>query len=213
MAKGPKNGKKGGGDPTTELYKLKTQAVDDLVTADESNSPQVSKAEMARYGGRKKGGIPSGVKVGFIKWWFPGAVFFFIGNGLGLSVQLDLVVIIGVVLGMVNDLLADNMIRFTAPTEGEYDQYLMFAKKRYFTFILNILYAVALCAVIFYGIYPAVNLVVDLGVQPRTLESDLILGPVGFGLFYMACDMLLLGIKYLIKKSIRGSKNKNVQEG
>lgn len=212
MAKSPDKRKKNA-DPTADLYKLKTEAVEDLVTADETNAPQVTKAELERYGGRKKGGMPSWLKVGFIKWWFPGAVFYFIAMSLGLQNRLDLTVIVGIVLGMVTDLLTDNMVRFIAPTEGEYDNFLMFAKKRYITFILNIVYAVALCAVVFYGVYTAVGMVVDLNPDPRTFASDLIMGPVGFGLFYMLLDLSLVGVKYLIKKAVRGSKNKNVQEG
>lgn len=213
MAQSPKQGKKGKGDPTVDHYKLKTQAVEDLVTADESNSPEVTKAELAKYGARKKGGIPSWLKVCFIKFWFPGSVFYFIAMSLGLNNRLDLTVLVGVVLGMVSDLLTDNMVRFVAPTDGEYDVFLMFPKKRYITFVLNILYAVAVCAVVFYGVYSVAGLVVDLNADPRTLVSDLIMGPVGFGLFYMACDMALVGVKYLIKKAIRGSQNKNEQEG
>lgn len=205
MAKSPKPSNRGGKDPTADLYKLKTRAVDDLVTADESNSPKVSRAEMARYGGRSKSRIPSWLKVAFIKWWFPGAVFFFIGNGIPHLRENgeNLIVILGIVLGMVTDLLTDNMIRFIAPTDGEYDQFLMFAKKRYITFVLNILYALVLCFAVLVGCYTAATWLFP-GLPPE---------PITFGLFYMACDMLLLGVKYLIQKMIRGSKNKNVQEG
>lgn len=213
MAKTPDKSKKGGDESAADHYKLKIQAVEDLVTADESNAPEVSKAELERYGGRQKRGIPGWLKVGFIKWWFPGAVYYFIVMGLGLNQVLDLVVIPGVILGMVADLLTDNVIRFFAPTEGEYDSYLMFSKKRYLTFILNIVYAMALCAVVFSGIYPLVGLVVDLNTIPRSILGEIIMGPVGFGLFYMLSDLALVGVKYLIKKAVRGPKNKNVQEG
>lgn len=213
MAKSPDKRAKGGEDPTTDLYKLKPQAVEDLVTADETNAPPVSKEELERYGGRKKGGVPTWLKIGFVKLWFPGAVFYFIAMSLGIQNRLDLTVILGVVVGMVSDLLTDNVIRFMAPTEGEYDHFLMFSKKRYITFVLNIVYAVALCGMVFYGVYSLAGLAVDLNADPRTLMADLIMGPVGFGLFYMLCDMLFLGVKHLIKKAINGSKNKNVQEG
>ena len=36
-----------------DYYDLKTKAVDDLVNADESNSPEVSEEELERYGARK----------------------------------------------------------------------------------------------------------------------------------------------------------------
>ena len=35
--------------PASEYYKLNTKAVEDLVTADESNSPEVSEEELKKY--------------------------------------------------------------------------------------------------------------------------------------------------------------------
>ena len=205
MAKGPNKGKKGKGDPTVDLYKLKPQAVEDLVTADESNSPQVTKAELAKYGGRKRHGVPGLLKVGFIKWWFPGSVYYFIGMGFGWAKGSEalLALSIGIALGVISDLLTDNVIRFIAPTDGEYDVFLMFPKKGYITFVLNIPYAIILCFLVLYGYYSvAISVLPWLGVEP-----------ISFGLFYMVSDMALVGIKYLIKKAIRGSQNKNEQEG
>ena len=64
-----------------EYYKLNTKAVEDLVTADKNNSPQVSEAELRKYRSGLKIQLKDWVKVTLIKWWFAGAVccFFFWG--------------------------------------------------------------------------------------------------------------------------------------
>lgn len=195
-----------------EYYKLKTKAVDDLVTADEDNSPQVSPAELERYGARQKKGFPDWLKAGFIKFWFPGSVFYFMLMGLPLQHPLDRVVIVGIVLGMVTDLLTNNLIRFIAVSKGSNDRWLMFARERYATFIWNILYAIVLCAIVFLGIYPGIDLVCNL-IQGTQGKQYLMMEPLGFGLSYMLCDMLLVWLKNCIGKAVGSGKNKNVQEG
>ena len=61
---------------TLDYYKLDVKAVDDLVNADVSNSPKVSKEEIAKYSGRsaKRFRIPSWLKICFIKFWFSAAI-------------------------------------------------------------------------------------------------------------------------------------------
>lgn len=205
----PGKDKAGEKKPAADYYKLKTQAVEDLVTADAENSPEVSQEELTKYGARKKGGIPNWLKVCFIKFWFAGAVFFFIIMGLGLWDPLDQIVITGIILGMVTDLLTNNMLRFVAPEDGANDPWLMFSKKRYVTFFLNILYAMLLCAMVFLGCYPGLERVVNLAAGTQGVQY-LVGEPVGFGAFYMLCDILLVGLKKLAAKGIGRAKNKNV---
>ncbi len=207
MAKRKPKRKEAPDKPAADYYKLKTQAVDDLVTADEENSPQVTQGELEKYGARKKKGIPDWLKVCFIKFWFAGAVFFFMAMGLGLSHPLDQIVIVGAVLGMVTDLLTNNMLRFTAPTDGAHDKWMMFSSKRYATFLLNIPYAmllVFLTLLIYAGVDAVVNLIAGTqGVKYLMGE------PVTFGLFYMLCDLALVGLKNCFAKWLKGAKSGN----
>ena len=204
MAKRKKSKQRQGS--TADYYKLKTQAVDDLVSADESNSPPVSKDELKAYGARKKGGVPNWLKVGFIKFWFPGAVYFFIIMGLGLWDPLDQIVILGIVQGMVTDLLTNNMVRFIAETDGENDRFLMFPKKQYMSFFFNMLYSMLLCALILFA-YAGLDVVVR-AVSGNT-EFKFVGEPVTFGLLYMLFDTALVSVKNIISRFLFGAKNKN----
>jgi len=197
------------GKPAADYYKLKTQAVDDLVSADETNAPEVSEEELKQYGAKKKRGIPNGVKVCFIKFWFPAAVcyFFFWGLGGYMASMLDLMFITAIALGMVTDLLTNNALRFFAETEGANDKWMMFPKKRYVTFIQNILYAFALLFLVF-CIYTGLNqLIIALTHAPAD-SVPLGVEPILFGVFYLLCDMALVAGKNFLAGRLKAAKNK-----
>ncbi len=197
--------------PAADFYKLHTQAVDDLVSADETNAPPVSEEELRRYGARKKHGIPNGVKICFIKFWFPAAVcyFFFWGLGGYVSSMLDLMFVTAIALGMVTDLLTNNVLRFFAETEGANDRWMMFPKKRYATFFLNILYAFVLLFMVF-CIYTGINQILIALTAAPAGSVPLGVEPILFGAFYLLCDTALVAVKNLCAGKLRGAKNKNV---
>ncbi len=210
MAKKRGKPKGGGSESITNYYDLKTRAVDDLVNADVSNSPKVSPEELRKY--RSHGGvnIPEWLKIAFIKFWFPASVCFFFIWGLGtyVSSMLDLLVITGVALGIVTDLLTNNVLRYFAATEGGNDRWMMFPKKRYITFFQNILYAYVLLYMV-YVIYNTINaaLIAATGAYGTI---PLGVGPILFGLFYLLCDTLLIACKHLCIRIFEDAKKKNV---
>ena len=104
-----------------DYYDLKQGAIKDLVEADESNSPEVSEEELQKYRSRSKLNIAQWVKILLIKWWFAGSVcFFFIwGLSIYLADTLDLLVVTAIAMGIVTDLLVNNLLRFLAKTKGE----------------------------------------------------------------------------------------------
>lgn len=197
--------------PAADYYKLKTKAVDDLVNADESNAPPVSEEELKRYGARRTTGLPNWVKVNFIKFWFPAAVcyFFFWGLGGYMASMLDLMFVTAIVLGMVTDILTNNALRFFAETEGANDKWMMFPKKRYATFILNILYAFVLIFMVF-CVYTGLNLLIITLTHAPADSVPLGVEPILFGLFYLLCDTALVALKNLRVGKPRGAKNKNL---
>ena len=191
-----------------DYYKLKTKAVEDLVTADESNSPEVSPEELRRYTSGPRFKFPNWVKVLFIKAWFPGCVCFFFLWGLGNMVadQLDMLFITGIALGVVTEMLTNNVLRFLAKTQGGNDRYMMFPKKAYITFPLNILYAFVVLFLV-YTAYNVINLVI-IRVTGMTDTVPLGVEPVLFGIFYLCFDMILIESKHLLQDIFRGGRRK-----
>lgn len=187
-------------------YELKSEAVDKLLKAEKGEVPEFSQEELKRY--RSKGGLklPETLKVVLLKTWFAGAVCYFILWGLGTYIYsiIDMLFILGIVLGLVTDLLTNNVIRFVEKTPGENDKWLLFPKKGMVSFFLNMVYAIVLVALV-YGLYGVINsvLAVLLG-----LTDTVALGvePILFGVFTMGFDMLFIGCRNLMKNIIADAK-------
>lgn len=192
-----------------DYYKLHTKAVEDLVTADASNSPEVSPEELRRYQSGLKLKVADWVKLLFIKAWFPGCVCFFFIWGLGgmLGDQLDLLVVTGIALGVVTELLTNNVLRFLEKKPGANSRYMMFPKKGYITFPLNILYAFVVLFLV-YTLYNVINLVI-IRITGVTDTVPLGVEPILFGLFYLGFDMMLIQGKHLILDIVRGARNRS----
>ena len=191
-----------------EYYRLNTKAVNDLVTADESNSPEVSEEELKKYRSGPKFKIADWVKALFIKFWFPAAVCFFFIWGLGtyLSDFLDLMVVTGVALGIVTDLLTNNVLRFFAKTEGENDRWMMFPKKNFQNFFFNILYSFVVLFLV-YTLYNAINYAI-IAITGPSETVPLGVEPILFGLFYMGMDTLLIEMKHLGRRIMADATKK-----
>lgn len=164
----------------SDYYKLNTKSVDDLVSANAENSPEVSKEELEKY--RSKSGLhlPRWLKVVLLKAWFAGAACFFIFWGLGIYLT---------------NLLVNNVLRFLSTVPGENDSWMMFPQKGMIAFFLNILYAFVLLFCV-YAFYQVINTVI-VSVTGQTDTVPLGVEPVLFGLFYMGFDLLFVGMKHL----------------
>jgi len=189
-----------------DYYDLKKGAIQDLVEADESNSPEVSEEELRKYRSSSKYQLAPWVKALLIKFWFAGAVcFFFIwGLGLYLADVLDTLFVTAIALGIVTDLLTNNALRFIAETEGANDRWIMVTKKGYISFILNILYAglVLFCV---YTLYSVIN----AGFAAALNDPErIVLGvePILFGLFYLGLDLLHSCITHQISNILAQTK-------
>ncbi|MDE7280745.1 MAG: hypothetical protein K2N36_03275 [Ruminiclostridium sp.] len=178
-------------------YRLKTDAVDRLLNAE--NAPEVADEEIEKYITKHKRKIPSWLKVIFIKFWFAGAVCYFVMWGLGLMISgLDLMAALAIVLGLANDLLINHALRHFEPFSGAYNKWIMFPMKKFWTIFLNILYAVVLLFFIVQT-YTVVNTLI--AGSPETAESVPIgVEPILFGLLFMGYDMLFLAIRNTVKK-------------
>ncbi len=182
-----------------DFYKLNKEAVEDLVTADKENSPEVSKEELKKYK-KTSLNIPTWLKVLFLKFWFAGAACYFFLWGLGLYVpsQLDLMFITALAMGFVTDILENNILRYMEETPGENDKWMMVSVKGFVSLIGNVLYAFVLMFCV-YGAYNLINRAI-IGATGNVDTLPLGVEPLGFGLFYMGFDLLFLGIKMLFSK-------------
>lgn len=187
-------------------YELKSEAVDKLLKAEKGEVPEFSEEELKKY--RSKGGLklPETLKVVLLKAWFAGAVCYFILWGLGTYIYsiIDMLFVLGIVLGLTTDLLTNNVIRFIEKTPGENDKWLLFPKKGMVSFFLNMVYAIVL-VVLVYSLYGGINRIL---VAMLDLTDTVPLGvePILFGVFTMAFDMLFIGCRNLMKRIIADAR-------
>ena len=190
------------------LYKINKAAVDRLVNADKKTYPKTNVDPGKQY--RSKGfidKIPDWIKALFIKFWFNGAVCFFIFWGLGMLIfGLDMIVVMGIVLGMVNDLLVNNVFHFFAITPGSNNKWMMFPKRKLWTFFANIGYSTFILFIVVW-IYSIINIAYN-AIMGTDNQIGLGVEPVFFGLLYMAVDMLFVGMKNLFIKIVQDAKEK-----
>ena len=187
-------------------YELKSDAVEKLLKAEQGDVPEFSEEELHKYRSKSKLKLSETVKVVLLKAWFAGAVCYFILWGLGTYIYslIDMLFILGVVLGMVTDLLTNNVIRFIEKTPGANDKWLMFPKKGMVSFFLNMVYAMVLIAAV-YMLYSLIN--GTAAVFTGDMENMLLgVEPVLFGTFCMGFDMLFIGCKNLMKTIIADAR-------
>ena len=191
-----------------QYYDLKTDAIDALVGAENDESETVSQEELNHYRGKSKGKVPEALKIALIKFWFAGAVCFFIYWGLGLYVwdAYDMIIILGVVSGMVTDILVNNAFRFLAVVPDGNNKWMMFPKKKFWTFFANIIYSMIIMVIIV-CIYQGINILCN---NINGTEKLVYLGvePILFGIFYVIIDLLFIGIKHLVIGIIKDAKEK-----
>lgn len=189
---------------SADYYKLHTDAVNDLVHADESNSPEVSEEELRKYRSGSKWHLSDTLKAILIKMWFAGSVCFFIFWGLSAYIgsRLDLMVVFGIVLGIVTDLLTNNFLRHAAKTEHANDRFMMFPKRSNPAFLLNIIYALILLAAVSM-VYNVINLVLY-----RAAGTVIGVEPILFGVIYTGVDLLLISMKRLAIQIVRDARRK-----
>ena len=215
-------------------YDLKVKEVDELVAALKGDTPETEEpvsykvedcigAEAASQGEEtiakkpsrefdpykidKLSRVPVWLKALFIKFWFAGAVCYFVNMGLGVYVKaaLDLLVIDGVLLGVLVDCIVNPIYRMLESDKKEYNNYMMFPFpfKQYWTFLTNIIYYIGVFVCVNYA-YLGLNLLIQL-IKPNWFIA---IEPLLFGLIALAVDMAFIGIKDLIVYLVKRAKSK-----
>lgn len=191
-----------------DYYKLHTEAADRLVNTTAENAPRYSREELNRYkGGKKSWRFPETLKVLLIKFWFYGAICYFVFMGLGMYIPalLDMFFVAGVVTGMVTDLLVNHFLRFTEQMPGGSKHWMMVTKRGTGGFILNILYGLLLMFLVI-SLYYGINAFL----QPDNTQgvAVVLVEPLLFGVLTTALDMACVGLKRGFMKIVADAKEK-----
>ena len=190
-----------------DYYRLNTKAVDDLVNATPENSPKVSEKELRKYRSGPKIRLRDWMKVVLIKWWFAGAVCFFFYWGLGMMVSNmeNMLLILGVALGMVTNLLTNNVLRFRSKVPGGCDRWMMVTRRGVPGLLLDVLYGFVIlaCTVASYQVLNRLLIALT-----GAAEDSVPLGvePILFGLLAMGWDLLWIGIRRTAVKILEDAK-------
>lgn len=189
-----------------EYYQLNTRAIEDLVTADESNSPKVSEEELRKYRSGPKIRLRDGVKAALIKWWFAGAVCFFFFWGLGIMIPSleNQMIVLGIGLGLVTDLLVNNIFRYYAKTPGANDRWIMVQRKGVTGMAMNLLYAFILLGLVVIT-YDIINRIA-VGITGTSDTVPVGVEPILFGFLTMGWDLLLLQARKWIRRIVDDAK-------
>lgn len=187
-----------------DYYKLHSEAVNDLITANEENSPVISEEELRKYRSGSKIKLGESVKALLVKYWFNGSVcfFFFLGLGYYLRDLLDQLFVLGFAMGVLTDILVNNVLRFIAKTKGANDRWMMFPQKKLSSLFLNILYAYVVLLFV-YMLYNLINTILT-----NSGKTVLSVEPLLFGLFYLGFDLLFISLKQLFVKILNDAKKK-----
>ena len=189
-----------------DIYRIKKEAVDDLVNANKENTPTYSEEELKKYKTKSKLNISPTFKALFIKFWFSGVVCYFFIWGLGMYIKsnLDLYVVTAIGMGFVKDILENNLYRFIANPSGSNDKWMMFPKKSYMSLVFNVLYAIVVTGCVYFT-YQGINYVGTSGNNDRVVFG---VEPIFFGIFYMGFELLFLWMKHMAVRIIADAKKK-----
>lgn len=211
-------------------YDLKVDKIDELVAALKEEEPETAEEismdiadctgeespdAFTKRGKRKKfdpyktdflGRVPAWVKALFIKFWFAGAVCYFVMWGLQIGDSLDRIVLTGAVLGLVVDVLVNPLFRYLETDRREYNDYMMFPFpfRAFWTFFTNILYYIGVILCVSF-IYSGINILAN-NVAGTASTPYLAVEPLLFGVFAVIVDMIFIGAKDGIVRLARRKK-------
>lgn len=156
--------------------------------------------------------VPVWIKAVFLKFWFAGAVCYFVMFGLSLYVAADdLFLVGGLILGLLTDFIVNPIFRMLESDAKEYNNYMMFPfpVKVYWTFLTNLIYYVVVMFTVSY-MYTGLNMLINAisGSPGHTIAVGV--EPLLYGVFSVVADMAFIGIKDLIVYLVKRSKQKKV---
>lgn len=199
MKNNKKDPKRTNNSSTSDNYKLNTSAVDRLVDASKGKVVEVDEKEVNQYKSGKLQKIPTFIKAIFIKWWFAGAACFFFLWGLGTVIQnqLALLLVLGFGLGIITNLLANNLLRFLESSDREYDKWILFPWRKWWTIFLDVIFSFVLLFLVV-KTYDGINALIIYTKQLDPNSVPLGVEPFLFGIFYIVYDLAIIWLRNLI---------------
>ena len=196
-------------DKSNKPYDLKSDAVERLANAHNAEFTSTLKDPAKQYRSGFLDRIPFPFKAIFMKFWFNGAVCYFILWGLGLFVSNleNMILILAISLGIVTDILVNNAFRFFSSTPGANDKWMMLPKKKLANLFLNIMYSFVIVISVVW-LYDSINGALN---AMRGTVDEVYLGvePIFFGMFYVMFDLAFIGMKNLMMSIVNDAKKKN----
>ncbi|MEG1706273.1 MAG: hypothetical protein RR291_02125 [Clostridia bacterium] len=155
--------------------------------------------------------MPAWLVAIFIKYWFCGAVCFFFLFGIGITDAIDISFVLGVAMGVVTDILINNAFRAFQNDRKNYNYFMMFPPKKFWTFFTNIIYAVVIAFCVMFT-YQFINVAIINANSLPTTAVPFSAEPFGYSAIYLAWDMLFIGIKDLLVSIIKKAKSRSTEE-
>lgn len=174
----------------------------------ENKKNKDTEVKMDPYAIDKLHKVPFWLKVIVLKWWFFGAIYFFMLMGIFVESVNDgsfqwLAIGAGLVAGAFYDLVINKIIMLWETDKHEGQYYSMIISKKYYAMLVNIVYFVFL----FIIIYIVQNLLGYLTNDIMKLGFSIGGDPITFGLLAVVIDGIFLLIKFGIRQLINKIKN------
>ena len=158
--------------------------------------------EFNPYDVDKSSKFPFWLKTTLLKYWFFGAVYFFVGFGMGV-VGETLVLAAGIIGGVFYDLVINKIIMLWESDKKEGKHFSMVLSKKYYSMIVNTLYLVVVFFIVGTLVGVLGNFTSNVLNWTFTIGSE----PFTFALLVIIIDSICLLIKYFISKLIKKIKD------
>lgn len=136
--------------------------------------------------------IPFKLQLLIVKWWFGGALFYFVGLGMNIK-GYDLIVYLGMLSGLMNEYMVNRIIKWLTYSRP-LNEVLMVPYFNFKSLFLNLIYGLVLVTLIFMT-YSGLNLIVE---QVTRSVFYMPVEPLLFGFLFFFVDLVLLKIRKLI---------------
>ncbi len=181
--------------------------------------------DLTPYGIDKFAKIPTYVKVGFLKFFLIGAIYYYLFNAIeanligtgpdagSIEVMILIIIITGLILGLIQEFIINNAAKAFLKDNEDIRKYIFVKKTKLSSLFLNLLYGIIIMAILIpiNSILVRSNITItNLIALPFTLLGGLEpykgTCPFTFGLIYCVIDYVFIFSKYGIIKLIEKKK-------